>query len=71
MANEVIPEEAIEAAVYALYSDASPDTGVQWFDIGFHEQDELMRTATKGLEAGAPHMRRGWLNEHKAEGDRR
>lgn len=54
--NEVIPAQAVEAAAYALYLDANPDTETQWFDITFHEQDELMRTATKALEAAAPHM---------------
>lgn len=52
----MIPAAAVEAAAYALHLDAHPDTEVQWFDIGFQEQDELMRTATKLLEAAAPHM---------------
>lgn len=49
----MISKEAIEAAAYALYVDANPGTEVQWFDIGFNEQDELMRRARLVLEAAA------------------
>lgn len=65
--RHVIPEAAVEAAAYALYVDANPDTETQWFDITFHEQDELIRTATKALEAAAPHMLSGgWASAYAA-----
>lgn len=54
MADQAIPTEAVEAAAYALYLDAHPDTEDQWYDIGFHEQDELLRAAKAALEAAAP-----------------
>lgn len=51
-----ISDEAVEAAAYALYLDANPDSETQWFDIGFHEQDELLRASRAALEAAAPHI---------------
>ena len=53
----MIPGEAVEAAAYALYLDANPDNEMQWFDISFHEQDELIRRVRPILEAAVPYMR--------------
>jgi len=50
----MIPDEAVEAAAYALYLDANPESEAQWFDLGFHEQDELLRAARQALEAAYP-----------------
>lgn len=69
MTHQAIPAQAVEAAAYALYLDANGDPEVQWFDITFHEQDELMRTATKALEAAAPHIRAQALEDAAAELD--
>lgn len=52
----MIPPQAVEAAAYALYVDANPDAEAQWFDITFHDQDELMRRIRPILEAAAPYM---------------
>ena len=51
-----VSDEAVEAAAFALYLDANPESETQWFDLSFHEQDELIRRARPILEAAAPHL---------------
>jgi hypothetical protein len=65
----MIPDEALVAAAYALYRDANPDSELKWYDIGFHEQDELLRPARGALEAAAPYILADAWDEGYREAD--